>query len=409
MPGSQRRWNTGDTKATRERTSLAFVSSVSFVFILGGYVEFEGAFDPTCTTRPLDAKLQADRAKDLVRRLRRIDGDRIGRRLEGGELARQQCRPGKVTGAAREPAAERLPIGLQVHKTDAAEVATQGLPVPVFQRRARQNQRLPAIRGRRDDAVKRRNPRLAVRVGQRYGCAHLLDGRRRVQLVALDKAPAELGRERPTDGRLASSGHAHHDNHHVRSIGQNAGIMGAGPDARLMSSDDPQSPLPARDLAPIVYDELRRLAGAYMRRERPGQTLQATALVHEAYMRLAGAGTPWNDERHFVGIAARSMRQILVERARARGAQKRWAGLNRVSMTDALAVASEPVAMLPALDEALTRLEAIDPEQARIVELRYFAGLSIEDTADALGMSPATLKRRFALARAWLFRELSGA
>jgi len=176
-----------------------------------------------------------------------------------------------------------------------------------------------------------------------------------------------------------------------------------------MSSDDPQSPLPARDLAPIVYDELRRLAGAYMRRERPGQTLQATALVHEAYMRLAGAGTPWNDERHFVGIAARSMRQILVERARARGAQKRWAGLNRVSMTDALAVASEPVAVLPALDEALTRLEAIDPEQARIVELRYFAGLSIEDTADALGMSPATLKRRFALARAWLFRELSGA
>ena len=95
--------------------------------------------------------------------------------------------------------------------------------------RAGQNQRLPAIRGRRDDAVKRSDPRLAVRVGQRYGCAHLLDGRRRVQLVALDKAPAELGRERPTDGRLASSGHAHHDNHHVRSIGQNAGIMGAGP------------------------------------------------------------------------------------------------------------------------------------------------------------------------------------
>jgi RNA polymerase sigma-70 factor, ECF subfamily len=177
----------------------------------------------------------------------------------------------------------------------------------------------------------------------------------------------------------------------------------------LMSADSPQPPPPARDLAPIVYGELRRLAAAYMRRERPGQTLQATALVHEAYLRLAGAGTPWNDERHFVGIAARSMRQILVERARARGAQKRWGGLNRVSMTDALAVASESVAMLPALDEALTRLEQIDAEQARIVELRYFAGLSIEDTADALGMSPATLKRRWALARAWLFREMSGA
>src|SRR3954468_8542798 len=163
----------------------------------------------------------------------------------------------------------------------------------------------------------------------------------------------------------------------------------------------------ADELTPVVYRELRKIAAAYMRRERPGQTLQAAALVHEAYLRLAGAGTPWTDERHFVGIAARSMRQILVERARARGAQKRWAGLDRVSMTDALAVASEPVAMLPALDDALARLEELDPEQARIVELRYFAGLSIEDTADALGMSPATLKRRWALARAWLFREMS--
>jgi RNA polymerase sigma factor (TIGR02999 family) len=161
-------------------------------------------------------------------------------------------------------------------------------------------------------------------------------------------------------------------------------------------------------LAPLVYNELRRLAAAYMRRERPGQTLQPTALVHEAYMRLANAGTPWTDKRHFVGIAARSMRQILVERARARGAQKRWAGLNRVSLSDSLAVASDPESMLPALDEALSRLEAIDTEQARIVELRYFAGLSIEETAEALGMSPATLKRRWSLARAWLFRELAG-
>ena len=175
-----------------------------------------------------------------------------------------------------------------------------------------------------------------------------------------------------------------------------------------MSADRPQPP-PASELAPLVYDELRRLAAAYMRRERPGQTLQPTALVHEAYMRLAAAGTPWTDKRHFIGIAARSMRQILVERARARGAQKRWAGLDRVSMSDSLAVAADPEGMLPALDEALTRLEAIDAEQARIVELRYFAGLSIEDTAAALDMSPATLKRRWALARAWLFREMSGA
>jgi RNA polymerase sigma-70 factor (ECF subfamily) len=167
-------------------------------------------------------------------------------------------------------------------------------------------------------------------------------------------------------------------------------------------------PPAASEAAVEVYDELRRLARAFMRRERPGQTLQATALVHEAYLRLATAGTPWTDRRHFVGIAARSMRQILVERARARGAQKRWAGMDRVSLNESLVAAAHEDAMLPALDEALTRLEQLDPEQAKIVELRYFVGLGIEETADALGMSPATLKRRWALARAWLFRELGG-
>jgi len=161
------------------------------------------------------------------------------------------------------------------------------------------------------------------------------------------------------------------------------------------------------ELTQRVYGELRKLARQYMFRERPGQTLQATALVHEAYLRLADAGSPWHDERHFVGIAARAMRQILVERARARGAQKRWAGLNRVSLSEALAAAAHEDDMLPALDEALTRLEAIDPEQARIVDLRYFVGLSIEEAARALEMSPATLKRRWSLARAWLLRELS--
>src|SRR2546423_12363276 len=125
-------------------------------------------------------------------------------------------------------------------------------------------------------------------------------------------------------------------------------------------TDQPKSSpgsIDADALAPLVYDELRRLAAAYMRRERPGQTLQATALVHEAYMRLAGAGTPWHDKRHFVGIAARSMRQILVERARARGAQKRWGMLNRVSITDSLQLAADPESMLPSLDEAIDRLE----------------------------------------------------
>ena len=174
-----------------------------------------------------------------------------------------------------------------------------------------------------------------------------------------------------------------------------------------MDQSPPEGPGAAQDLVPRVYAELRRLAGAYMRRERPGQTLQATALVHEVYLRLAGAGTPWQDERHFVGIAARSMRQILVERARARGAQKRWAGLDRVSLTESLVHATAEDAMLPALDEALERLERLDPQQAKIIELRYFVGLSVDQAADALGISPATLKRRWNLARAWLFRELN--
>ncbi len=158
-----------------------------------------------------------------------------------------------------------------------------------------------------------------------------------------------------------------------------------------------------------IYDELRRLAGAYVRRERPGQTLQATALVHEAYLRLARGGAAWTDHKHFIGIAARSMRQILVERARARGAQKRWGGMNRVTLTASLVSPAGEDALLPALDEALARLEQIDPEQARIIELRYFVGLGIDETAEILGISPATLKRRWALARAWLFRELTSA
>jgi RNA polymerase sigma factor (TIGR02999 family) len=173
-------------------------------------------------------------------------------------------------------------------------------------------------------------------------------------------------------------------------------------------TESANSPESADAAAAAVYNELRRIAGAYMRRERPGQTLQATALVHEAYLRLADGDIAWKDRNHFIGVAARSMRQILVDRARARGAQKRWAGMDRVSLTESLIKANDEDSMLPALDEAISRLEQLDPEQARIIELRYFVGLSIDESAEALHMSPATLKRRFAMARAWLFRELSG-
>ena len=156
-----------------------------------------------------------------------------------------------------------------------------------------------------------------------------------------------------------------------------------------------------------VYDKLRRLARAYMRHEPPGETLQATALVHEAYLRLQRSDWVWTDRQHFFAIAARAMRQILVEHARARGAQKRWAGMNRVTLSDTVVGAAPEEVMLPALDEALSRLEQVDREQALIVELRYFVGLSNEETADTIGLSPATVKRRWSMARAWLYRELT--
>ena len=163
-------------------------------------------------------------------------------------------------------------------------------------------------------------------------------------------------------------------------------------------------------LLPLVYDELRRLAAGYMRRERPGQTLQATALVHDAYLRLLrDSHLSWQNRAHFFGIAARSMRQILIERARTRGAAKRGGSRIRVTFEPGLiAAAQAPELDLEALDEALTRLAAIDAELARVVEVRFFGGLSIEETAEALGVSPATVKRRWTLAKAWLARELRG-
>lgn len=160
-------------------------------------------------------------------------------------------------------------------------------------------------------------------------------------------------------------------------------------------------------LMPVVYDELRRLARNYLRRERPGQTLQATALVNEAYLRLMrDKRHPWQNRTHFFAIAANSMRQILVERARARNAAKRGGSQIRISMTDAVAAAPEQPVDLLLLDQALTRLAALDAQQARIVELRFFTGLSIEETAEAMEISPATVKRDWSMARAWLRLEM---
>jgi RNA polymerase sigma factor (TIGR02999 family) len=180
------------------------------------------------------------------------------------------------------------------------------------------------------------------------------------------------------------------------------------------------NPRPPWSLMPLVYDELRRLAAAYVRRERPGGTIQATALVHEAFVRLA-AERPraFENRTHFLAIAALSMRQILVQRARARRALKRGgedgAAPVRVTLDDAHlppVPAIEPATGPPgridvlALDDALQRLARFDPDGARLVELRYFGGLSIDEVADVLQSSPATVKRRWALIRAWLRRAL---
>lgn len=166
---------------------------------------------------------------------------------------------------------------------------------------------------------------------------------------------------------------------------------------------NPQVP----DLMAVVYDELRRIASHYVSRERPGQTLQATALVNEAFVRLSSERRrTFAGRTHFLAIAALSMRQILVQRARARRALKRGAQPARVTLDERMLAEDGQSVDVLALDEALTRLAELDPEQARIVELRYFGGLTVEETADVVGVSPATIKREWTIARAWLRRVL---
>lgn len=160
-------------------------------------------------------------------------------------------------------------------------------------------------------------------------------------------------------------------------------------------------------LTPLVYEELRRQATRYLRRERPGHTLQTTALIHEAYLRLVDAqDVEWQNRAHFFAIAANLMRRVLVDHARRRGADKRGGSQIRVPLDEAAAVADETDIDLLAIDEALNRLAAIDEQQARVVELRFFSGLSVEETAAALGVSTTTVKRDWRVARAWLRREI---
>ena len=162
-------------------------------------------------------------------------------------------------------------------------------------------------------------------------------------------------------------------------------------------------------LLPLVEAELRRLARGYMGRERRGHTLQATALVNETFLRLTAARkVRWQDRAHFLGISARLMRRVLVDHARARGYQKRGGGALKVTLTEALAVSAEPALDLVGLDRALEGLAAVDARKAKVIELRFFGGLSVEETAEVLHVSSDTIKRDWRLAKLWLLHELEG-
>lgn len=181
----------------------------------------------------------------------------------------------------------------------------------------------------------------------------------------------------------------------------------AAPDSGMHKNGDDDASLSLSKVMPAVYDELRRLARRYLAREKAGQTLQATALVNEAYLRLFKEKThAWQNRAHFCAIAASSMREILVERARARAALKRGGSRVRVSLDESMKAGEGDSVDVLALHEALERFTALDPKLARIVELRFFGGLTIEETAQELGGSPATIKRNWKLAKAWLTREL---
>jgi len=162
----------------------------------------------------------------------------------------------------------------------------------------------------------------------------------------------------------------------------------------------------AESLLPLVYKELHRLAKSYMRRERPDHTLQATALINEAYLRLAREDTDWNSREHFIGVAANVMRRVLVDYARQHKAEQRGGGLKRVEMEDDLAISAAKLDEVTELDEALKLLEKENPRQAKVVELRYFGGLSVEQIASFMGISPRSVKRDWSLARIWLYRQL---
>jgi RNA polymerase sigma factor (TIGR02999 family) len=177
---------------------------------------------------------------------------------------------------------------------------------------------------------------------------------------------------------------------------------------RILSAIEQGDPHAAGELLPLVYEELRKLAAQKLAQEAPGQTLQATALVHEAYLRLVDVerAQHWNSRGHFFAAAAEAMRRILVDNARRRETMKRGARLERIDLPEVVEPAKDDPTDLVALDEALKKLEALHPQKAQVVKLRFFAGCTLEETAQALGIARATAQRHWAFARAWLFGQL---
>jgi RNA polymerase sigma-70 factor (ECF subfamily) len=172
---------------------------------------------------------------------------------------------------------------------------------------------------------------------------------------------------------------------------------------RAMQSGDPTA---SEKLLPLVYNELHRLAKSYMRRERPNHTLQPTALINETYLRLTGDTINWQNRAHFVGVAANIMRRVLVDHARAHKAGIRGGNLQRVEFEEGIAISKERSNEMLQLDDALNKLEEVNPRQAKVVELRYFGGLSVEEIAAILNIGPRTVEREWASARVWLFERI---
>lgn len=186
-------------------------------------------------------------------------------------------------------------------------------------------------------------------------------------------------------------------------------VMDPGASTQLLKEWSDGNTLVLQELMPLVYQELRKQAARYMRREKPGHTLQTTALIHETYLKLVDQRqVDWKNRAHFFGISSKIMRRILLDHARARASEKRGGRAINIELEEDLAVAQDPKTVdLIALDEALNRLAAIDERQARIVELKYFSGLSLDETAEVLKLSRTTVANNWNVARAWLYRELT--